>query len=90
MLDPGTLAIMIPIVAMFIPIFYIFTSHQRKMAMIIHERNPMPNGEVEALRQEVRELRNLVNHHAILIDDVHKNQVAGAPRADVQQRLGAS
>lgn len=90
MLNPETLAVMIPFVAMLIPIVVILTNHQRKMAEIIHQRNPVVGGEVESLRQEIGELRALVSRHAIMIDDIHKNQTIDLPRNDVQQRLGAS
>lgn len=87
---PDTLALLIPIVAVMIPIIALLTAHQRKMAEIIHSNNPAQNAEVDALRQEVRELRTLVNQQTISLDDMRRSQIAAAPpQTDVQNRLGA-
>ena len=87
---PDTLALLIPIVAIMIPIIAILTAHQRKMAEIIHSNNPNANAEVDALRQEVMQLRSLVNQQTIAMDDLRRSQIGAAPQqADVQSRLGA-
>lgn len=83
---------MIPIIALLIPIVAILSGHQRKMAEIIHQNNRLPNGEVEALRQEIRELRHLMHQQAIAIDDVRSRQTLGSPTVptDVRERLAGS
>lgn len=72
MLNPGTIAILVPIVALMIPIVAILTTHQRRMAEIIHsnQQNQLPNPEVESLRQEIRELKSLVHQQAIAVDNL--------------------
>ncbi len=87
---PDTLALLIPIVAIMIPIIAILTAHQRKMAEIIHSSNPNANAEVDALRQEVSQLRSLVNQQTIAMDDMRRSQIGTPPQTDVQSRLGAS
>jgi hypothetical protein len=59
---------MIPLTIFMIPIIAILTSHQRKMAEIIHAQPQVPTAEINALRQEVAELRQLVNQQAIALD----------------------
>lgn len=57
-----------------IPIVAILTAHQRKMAQLIHGTQG-PREEVEALRREVTELRNLVYQQAIKLDSLSGSQV---------------
>jgi hypothetical protein len=64
------LAISIPIFALMIPIVAILTSHQRKMAELVHGRGGSgvnPN-ELAALRAEVHELKGLVQSQMIALD----------------------
>jgi hypothetical protein len=62
---------MIPIAALMIPIVAILTYHQRKMAEIIHgsQAQSLPNPEVEYLRREVLELKQIVHQQTIAIDN---------------------
>ena len=83
----GMMALMIPIIALIIPIVVILTNHQRKMAEIIHQSRQLPTGEFDAIRQELREMRMLMNQHTIALDDMRSKP---AMQNDVQQRLGSS
>ncbi len=72
-LDPGLIGAMVPIVLFVmifsIPIVALFLEHQRRMAKMINERADY-RPEMEALRREVGELRNLVNQQALVLDDL--------------------
>jgi len=62
----------IPIVIFMIPIIAILTSHQRKMAELLHgsRQNNLPSPEVEMLRREVQELKQIVHQQTIAIDNL--------------------
>jgi hypothetical protein len=65
---------MIPITALMIPIVAILVSHQQKMAQLIHsgQRNPQQDAELNALRDEVRALRETVGSQALLLESVNR------------------
>jgi len=75
--DAGTLGVFIPIVALIIPIVAILTKHQMNMAQIIHGRPlnednhgiPMLNDQSQ-LKEEVRQLRELMHQQAITLDNL--------------------
>jgi hypothetical protein len=76
------LVYMIP-VAMFIiifmvPIVAILTDHQRKMAKMLRESQPSALAEIEALRLEVAELRQLIAQQTFSLVDV-RSQVKILP-----------
>ena len=54
------------------PIIAILTSHQRKMAELFRSQPPgqMVNPETAALREEIRELKELVHQQSIAIDNM--------------------
>lgn len=72
--------ILIPIIIFMIPIIAILTNHQRKMAELIHGHNSNPNqnpnqlpsmqSDTSQLREEVRQLRELMNQQAIALDNL--------------------
>ncbi len=65
------LGLSIPILALLIPIVVILTTHQRKMAEIIHkggDQLPGALAEIHSLRMEVRELRERINQQTIALD----------------------
>ena len=81
--------LVVPVIIFMIPIVAILTSHQRKMAEIYQQRGPQPGFDptvamqVDALRREVGELKQLMHQQAIAIDNL-------APRLmppDVTDRL---
>jgi hypothetical protein len=57
-IDPGTLALMIPILALCIPIVAILSGHQQKMAAIIHGASF--GRELEELKREIAQLQSTV------------------------------
>lgn len=93
-----TVAVGIPILMLMIPIVAILTSHQRKMAEIIHGRNaqtppqgvPASNPEIAALRAEVYELKQMVQSQLIAMDSLQSARQATPPPApSIEQRLGS-
>ncbi len=66
-MDPGVIAVFVPIVGMMIPIVYILVKHQQKMAEIIHS-NRLPSPEVESLRREMAEMKALLHQQVIAFD----------------------
>lgn len=78
--------LLIPLIIFMIPIIAILTSHQQKMARIMHESRPQvdPN-EIAALRQEVRELKELIHTQMLALDSVTTR--TPAMPADVRERL---
>jgi hypothetical protein len=85
---PWIIAVIVPLGVIAIPIVAILSAHQRKMAEILHRNQPMHSGELEAIRQEMRELRMLMNQHTIALDDVRSRQGMSALKSDIEQRLG--
>jgi len=71
-LDPGFIGVLIPVVALMIPIVAILTGHQRRMAELIHggAQNQAAAGEIAALRGEIAELRQLVHQQALAMDSI--------------------
>ncbi|HWD38892.1 MAG TPA: hypothetical protein VG944_08600 [Fimbriimonas sp.] len=77
-MNPGIIALFIPIIIFMIPIVAILAWHQQRMAVIVHgERGAA--GELEALRKEVFELRQLINQQALMLDSVN-SAVRSLPR----------
>ncbi len=69
-----------------IPIIAILTSHQRKMAMILHGRQDSSmNAEAQALRHEIRELKGMVHQQAIALDNLARPLPSDAR---LQDRVG--
>lgn len=69
---PGEIIPVVAIVATFsVPLIAILVHHQRKMAELIHRNHApqMVSPEVEMLRREVAELKQLVQQQTIALDD---------------------
>lgn len=63
----------IPIVVFMVPIIAILTHHQRKMAELIHRApQPLPSPEVDSLRREVLELKELIHQQTIALDNTKR------------------
>lgn len=91
-LGPETLALFIPILALTIPIVAILVSHQQKMAQIIHNgqgRSDQVTSEIQALRDEVRSLREIVHQQTIALDSAVNLRSTPPPTDSIQQRLGS-
>lgn len=92
-----TVAVGIPILMLMIPIVAILTSHQRKMAEIIHGRGQSApqgtsasNPEIAALRAEVYELKQMVQSQLIAMDSLQSaRQSTPPPAPSIEQRLGS-
>jgi len=72
-LNPALIGVMIPIIAIVsfaaIALIAMFLEHQRRMAKMLNDRGDY-RPELEALRREVHDLRNLVNQQAMALDDL--------------------
>jgi hypothetical protein len=81
-------AIMIPILALLIPVVAILTKHQQRMAELIHggDQNRQSSQEILALRHEIAELRSLVHQQSIAVDNLVSRSVV-LPSETVEQRL---
>lgn len=87
-LEPGQIALMIPILIFMIPIVAILTSHQQKMAELVRRQNPVQDEQLAALRMEVQELKALVHQQAIALDNFIASQPRLTPPASpIEQRL---
>lgn len=83
--------VIVPFIIFMIPIVAILTKHQQKMAEIIHQNQAnrnLPNPEIDALRREVSELRQLVHQQTINIDNLTSVRPQ-APSEDLRTNLGA-
>lgn len=72
-IDPAMIGIFIPIIALMIPIVAILVRHQQRMAEIIHSSHAASGpmlAEVEALRREVTELKQLLHQQTISVDNL--------------------
>lgn len=67
----------VAVLAMMIPIVAILTHHQQKMTAIIN--GSQFRNEVEALRAEVQQLRDLVSHQATQLDRLNGLQAGSEP-----------
>ena len=78
MFEPETLFILIPIVALLIPIVSILTRHQRSMAELIHgshhaQQSQAAAAETQELRAEMASLRESVNTMIVQRDGLPSN-----------------
>lgn len=84
-------AIIVLIMLFGIPIAAILTSHQRKMAELIHgkgqagEFNHQVLAELQSLRAEVNAMRSQLNEQAIIVDDLRP--LARQTPPQIEQRL---
>ena len=76
---PDQLGVLIPIIALIIPVVAILTKHQMKMAALIHGRtidehnNIIPmNSDTPQLSEEVRQLRELMHQQTIALDNLRE------------------
>lgn len=73
------LPIMIPIIALSIPIVAILTRHQREMALLIHSRQnenvDAMKGRMAQMEMEMQELRDRLNQTAIERDQKQSDDI---------------
>ncbi|HLO98932.1 MAG TPA: hypothetical protein VK171_10090 [Fimbriimonas sp.] len=87
MFRPEILVFLIPIIALFIPIVRTLVQHQQKMAEIVHGNNsvnPQALAETNQMREEIRQLREMMNQQTIAIDNL-RDEFRG--RSNIEQRL---
>jgi hypothetical protein len=83
------------VTVMAVPIIAILTSHQRKMAMLIHgahREQQQGSANNDALVNEIRELKQVVYQQAIALDslrtEVRQGSVPQSTQAQLSNRLG--
>ena len=83
----GILALMIPIIAigggLAIPIVAMMSKHQQRMAELMRQNAHAVDPRVDALQQQIAELKDLVHRQTIAIDRF----ATPLPGADVQERV---
>lgn len=88
MFRPEILALLIPITALMIPIVAILVSHQQKMARIIHgEGGANTRAQIDALRAEVAQLKEVIHQQTIALDNLANRPIAPPTTNDVAERL---
>lgn len=71
-----------------IPIVAILVTHQQKMAQIMHANRPQNNDqEINALRAEVRELKEMVHQQMLALDSYSSGSRAYPAAEDVRDRI---
>ena len=88
------LGLLIPIVAivvpMLIPIVAILTKHQHRMAMLYRENSSVDRAtmtEIQAMREEMRQLRALVHQQTIAMDDFRQALANPGVEPNIGDRL---
>jgi|SRR5579862_8085904 len=91
-LEPWMVGMMIPMLALTIPIVALFQSHQQKMAEIIHGRKhkEMVQAELDEMRSEINQLRSSLATQALALEGLaQRRPLSGANETDaLSQRLG--
>ena len=86
-MNPGIIALMIPIVALMIPIVAILTKHQKEMAELMRQdRQALGDPRVDALQRQIADLKDLVHQQTIALD----RMATPLPRAEVQERVNGA
>ena len=92
--DVGTLVLLIPIVAIlmvgFISVAKMIMVHQSKMAEMVAKQGSEPGlvDELRAMRSDIAELRDRVNHQTLAIEERSASPASEAVRPpDVPERL---
>lgn len=87
-LEPGQLALMIPIVAIMIPIVALLTKHQQRMAELVHGSQANSSSvEVMQLREEVRRLRDDVSQLTLIVESQNRGLPNGTTD-EIKNRIG--
>lgn len=89
-MDPEAIvAIVIGGITMLIPIVFILTKHQQRMATIL--RQDQAQGNAVEVQRELAALREIVHQQTIAIDSISRSQAeirAEISRQELQQRVG--
>lgn len=83
---PEMASVLIPVVALSIPVIKILTKHQAQMTQIIHSQGQLPSvqSETSELKEEVRQLRELMYQQTIALDNLREDVKASK---NVQERI---
>jgi predicted PurR-regulated permease PerM len=87
------IAVLIPLAAIVmvfgVPMVAILTSHQRKMAELIHSnKGAQAEADIAQLRREVQELKQLIHQQAIAMDNLVAIQSRSTAGQSLEQRIG--
>ena len=86
-------ALMIPMIIFMIPIVAILTSHQRKMAELVHgkqQNHVLPSvdpNRIAALESEVARLRDTVSRQTIELDNLRMSVPTGQGSDELSTRI---
>jgi hypothetical protein len=81
----GIMALMIPIIALMIPIVAVLAGHKQKMAAILN--GPGNREELQALRNEVEQLKSLVHQQAFALERLNR-LIISAPTETEPLKVG--
>lgn len=91
----AVIPLMIPILALTIPIVAILTGHQRRMAEIMHQNGGLGSQadarvlyELDCLRKELADVRNLLNQQTIAIDNLTPRLPSSTTSGEKLEKLG--
>ncbi|MCX7800347.1 MAG: hypothetical protein N2109_08410 [Fimbriimonadales bacterium] len=95
-MDPEVLALLVPVIALLIPIVAIWTKHLQTLEQLrlqAGRRDAEKSAEMEKLRTEVQELKEIVYQQTLALDGLMTerramNQASEPSDAEVRQRLG--
>lgn len=83
--------VLIPMMVFAIPIIAILTGHQRRMAELMHSRHAanqnLQSPEVQVLRAEILELKDLVRQQAIALDTLQNKVLESRSPESTLQNL---
>ena len=86
-MNPGIVALLIPIMALMIPIVAILTKHQKEMAELMRQdRQSLGDARVDALQSQIADLKDLVHQQTIALDRMN----TPLPREDVRSRVNGA
>jgi len=85
-MQENLVAVFIVGIVMLIPIITVLLKHQQKMAMIYRE-GQTNHASDERVLQELAELRQLIVHQSLAIENLRKERVTTPPVDPVQTRL---
>ena len=87
-MDHGTLALLIPIIAVGAPFLMIIvgqmTKHQQRMAELIQATSHNVDPRIDALQAEIADLKDLVHQQTIALDRIS----TPLPTEAVRERIG--
>lgn len=84
-MNPGVIALMIPILALMIPIVALLTKHRQQMAELMrNDRQVQGDSRIDALQRDMADLKDLLHQQTIALDRI----ATPLPTAEVRERVG--